>query len=329
MAMDVTAHCAAIVRAGNRDRYIADLFAPEKARPHLFALHAFDAEVSALRGKVSDPTLGEMRLEWWRQALRGDHGGSPVAAALAETIAQYGLPIGAFDNLLQARVFDLYDDPMPGFADLEGYAGDTTAAVMQLGAIVLAGGSDPGSAEAAGFAGVAEALTTILRNLPLSASRGQCYLPADRLAADGADPGDLRAGEATEGVRATVGDVAALARDRLDEARQSMTGLDRAILPAFLPAATVEPRLGQMDAARVRSASAGRRHQPTPAPVDHLARGPAGRDLSLFGRGRSGQGEPAVEVGQRTGGEGAFARLAALRAGELPAHRLWHLDRRK
>jgi 15-cis-phytoene synthase len=249
MAMDVSTHCAAIVRAGNRDRYIADLFAPEAARGHLFALHAFDAEVAAIRGKVSDPTLGEMRLEWWRQALRGDHGGSPVAAALAETIARYGLPIGAFDNLLQARVFDLYDDPMPSFADLEGYVGDTAASVIQLGAIILAGGSDPGSAEAAGFAGVAAALTAILRSLPLSASRGQCYLPADRLAAEGADPGDLRAGEATAGVRSTVEEVAALARERLDAARQTMTGLDRAVLPAFLPAATVEPLLVRMDGA--------------------------------------------------------------------------------
>lgn len=249
MAMDVTAHCAAIVRAGNRDRYIADLFAPEEARPQLFALHAFDAEVSAIRGKVSDPTLGEMRLEWWRQALRGDHGGSPVAAALAETIARYGLPIGAFDNLLQARIFDLYDDPMPSLADLEGYAGDTVAAVMQLGAIILADGSDPGSAETAGYAGVAAALTAVLRSLPASASRGQCYLPADRLAAEGADPGDLRAGEATPGVRSTVGEVAALARDRLEAARRSMIGLDRAILPAFLPAATVEPVLSRMGGA--------------------------------------------------------------------------------
>ena len=249
MGMDVTAHCAAIVRAANRDRYISDLFAPEATRPHLFALHAFDAEVAAIRGKVSDPTLGEMRLEWWRQALRGDHGGSPVAGALAETIVRYGLPIGAFDNLLQARVFDLYDDPMPSLTDLEGYAGDTTAAVMQLGAIILADGGDPGSAEAAGFAGVATALTAILGNLPLNASRGQCYLPVDRLVAEGANPDDLRRGEAVAGVRSTVAEVATLARDRLEAARRSLIGLDRAILPAFLPAATVETQLGQMDGA--------------------------------------------------------------------------------
>jgi 15-cis-phytoene synthase len=244
--MDAAAHSAVIVRTGDRDRYLADLFAPESVRPHLFALHAFDVEVSSIRAKVSEPTLGEMRLEWWRQALRGDHGGNPVAATLAETIAVHALPIDAFDNLLQARIFDLYDDPMPTIADLEGYAGDTSSAVMQLGAIILAGGGDPGTAEVAGYAGVAAALTTILKGLPLTASRGQCYLPADRLAAEGAEPSDLCAGKATAGLRSAVDEIRRLALERLDRARRSMADLDHALLPAFLPAATVEPMLKRM-----------------------------------------------------------------------------------
>jgi phytoene synthase len=246
MAMDVTAHCAAIVRAGDRDRYLSDLFAPQDARRHLFALHAFDLEVSTIRGKVSDPTLGEIRLEWWRQALRGDHGGNPVAATLAETIASLGLPIAAFDNLLQARTFDLYDDPMRSLADLEGYAGDTSSAVIQLGAIILAGGEDPGTAEAAGYAGVALSLASILKALPRNTATGQSYLPADRMAAAGVDPAELRAGRGGEGLRAVVGEIRAVAGDRLDAARQAMAGLDRRLLPAFLPVATAGPSLRKM-----------------------------------------------------------------------------------
>ena len=74
---------------------------------------------------MSEPALGEIRLKWWGGALRGEHGGAPLAAALAETIVRFELPLVAFDNLLQARIFDLYDDPMPTVNDLEGYAGDT------------------------------------------------------------------------------------------------------------------------------------------------------------------------------------------------------------
>ena len=38
-------------------------------------------------------------------------------------------------------MFDLYDDPMPSLNDLEGYAGETSSALIQLAAIVLAGGA--------------------------------------------------------------------------------------------------------------------------------------------------------------------------------------------
>ncbi len=248
MAMDASAHCAAIVRAGNRDRYLSDLFAPDAVRADLFALHAFDVEVSSVRDKVKEPTLGEIRLEWWRQALRGDHGGNPVAAALALTIARHGLPIAAFDNLLQARIFDLYDDPMPTSGDLEGYAGDTESALIQLAAIILAGGKDPGTGEAAGYAGVALGLARSLAALPMTAARGQCFLPLDRLTANGATPSDLRAGNTTAAVRSVFEEVVGLARERLAAARRSATDVDRTILPAFLPATIAEPMLARMAA---------------------------------------------------------------------------------
>ncbi|WP_421723505.1 phytoene/squalene synthase family protein [Bauldia sp.] len=237
--MDIAAHCAAIVRAGNRDRYVADLLAPDDRRNDLMALHAFDIEVSTIRAKVTEPTLGEIRLEWWRQALRGDHGGHPVASTLAETIARYRLPIAAFDNLLQARVFDLYDDPMPSIGDLEGYAGDTASAVIQLGALILAGGDDPGSAEAAGFAGVALTIVDIIAHLPQTVARGQCLLPADALAREGIKPEELRAGETPVGVRSVAGELVTRATDRFAEAQDAARALDPTVLPAFLPATVV------------------------------------------------------------------------------------------
>ena len=42
-----------------------------------------------------------------------------------------------FDDYLEARIFDLYDDPMPGRAELEGYCGETASALIQLAALVL------------------------------------------------------------------------------------------------------------------------------------------------------------------------------------------------
>ena len=236
-----------IVRARDPDRYLADLFAPAEARPHLLALHAFALEVADIRRKVSQPALGEIRLKWWETAIRGEHGGNPLAAAVAETVTRYGLPLAAFDNLLQARVFDLYDDAMPSVNDLEGYAGDTGSVLMQLGAMILAGGRDAGTAEVAGLAGVAVALTGLLRTLPRHAAEGQSYLPLDLLDQHGGVPEGVTAPPSAAAVRATVADLRALARRRLDEARGAFSAASGALLPAFLPAALVPLYLDRME----------------------------------------------------------------------------------
>lgn len=244
---DALDHLTATVRAGDPDRYISDLFAPAATRPHLFALHAFAVEVATIRDKVRESILGEMRLKWWENAIRGDHGGSPVAATLAATIERFGLPLVAFDNLLRARVFDLYDDPMPSVNDLEGYAGDTESAVMQLGAMILAGGKDPGTAELAGYAGVARAIASMLRSLPRNAARGQSFLPADILSDQGAAMVDLKEGRTTVALRAVIVQLTALARDRLEAARRLLPAMNPALLPAVLPAAMVEVYLSRME----------------------------------------------------------------------------------
>jgi phytoene synthase len=239
-------HLAGIVRAGDPDRYLSDLFAPAAVRPHLFALHAFAVEVASIRGKVSEPMLGEIRLRWWGNALRGEHGGSPVAAALAETIDRFGLPITAFDNLLRARVFDLYDDPLPTLNDLEGYAGDTESALMQLGAMILAGGRDPGTAEVAGHAGVARTIVAILCALPRNLAGGQTFLPADLLAEQGLVLADLASDRIAPRLGAVLAALRVIARGHIDAVRRHIGDGGQAVQPAFLPLAVADTILARM-----------------------------------------------------------------------------------
>ena len=84
------AHCEALVRAADKDRYLAALFVPAAARPHVFVLYAFNAELAAVRERAREPLAGEVRLQWWREAIEGSRGGeaaaNPVAAALLDTI---------------------------------------------------------------------------------------------------------------------------------------------------------------------------------------------------------------------------------------------------
>jgi phytoene synthase len=255
---DTVDRVAEAVRNADRDRYIADLFAPAAARKHLFALHAFNAEIGRIREVVTDPTLGEIRLQWWRDVIVNDAaGGHPIARAVVETIDAFGLPKTAFYRLLDARLFDLYDDPMPSLHDLEGYAGDTSSALIQLAAIVLAGGKDPGTAEGAGHAGVAYALVGLMRALPIHIGRGQTFLPVDMMMTRKVDREALAAGRTTPELRSLLTDLRTIARQHLAEAEREIADLAPPVKAAFLPLALVRPYLERMDRANYDPFSGG------------------------------------------------------------------------
>ncbi len=244
-------YCEALIRDVDKDRYLATLFGPADKRPHLFALYAFSFEVARVREVVSDPLPGEVRLQWWRDLVmgeaRGDVMSNPVAAALLTTIEAFSLPREPFVALIDARVFDLYDDPMPTEGDLEGYCGETCSALIRLGSLILAGGADPGAAEAAGHAGVAYAVTGLLRAFPWHAMRGQVYVPGDCLSRHGATRDDVVSGRGGPGVNAALRDMQALARRHLEATRRLRGTIPPAIVPAFLPVALVEGYLSAME----------------------------------------------------------------------------------
>src|ERR1700709_2852553 len=87
-------HCAELVRQSDRDHYLATLLAPAQHRPALFALYAFNSEITQVRDKAREPLPGEIRLQWWREVLGGERQGegeaNPVSAALLASLKQYG-----------------------------------------------------------------------------------------------------------------------------------------------------------------------------------------------------------------------------------------------
>lgn len=244
-------HCAGIVRSFDRDRYVADLYAPAERRGALFALHAFNAEVARVREAITTPMAGEVRLQWWNDALigeaRGDVAANPVAAALLAAVETYRLPREALYALIDARIFDLYDDPMPTVADLEGYAGETSSALIRLGCLILGGPADRASADAAGHAGVAYAVTGLLRSFPIHARRGQCFVPLDLLKAHGAGREEAVSGTPTPGLLAALADLRRLARRHYDAGRAALAAVDPLTRPAFLPLALVPGDLARME----------------------------------------------------------------------------------
>jgi 15-cis-phytoene synthase len=243
--------CGEVVRKHDPDRHVAALFAPADRRPHLHALQAFSLEIAGVRGQAKEALPGEVRLQWWRDALNGERtdeaNAHPVAFAIRQTISENNLPVQALHDLIDARVSDLYDDLHPDWNALEGYCGETSSALFQMACLILQKGKGAGAPEAAGHAGVAYAYAGLLRALPWHARRGQVMLPQSLLDAVGLDREDIVSGSDSEKLRAALAEMRTKARGHLAAFEELRLGLPVGLRPAFLPLASVPRYLEGME----------------------------------------------------------------------------------
>ncbi len=240
-------HVTEIVRKGDADRYLSVLYAPEDKRAALLALYAFNVEVSRVRDSVSEPLPGEIRLQWWRDVIAAPADsptGNPVADRLRQVIEEFDLPRVAFDDMLEARIFDLYDDPMPDRTSLEGYCGETASALIQLASLLLEPEAAAAHALVAGHAGCAQGIAAMLRMLPAHRAKGQCYIPADILEAAGTDREGLLSGG--EGAERAVAAMIALGREHLRHFETGAKAMPPSLRPAYLPAALAGVQLDRV-----------------------------------------------------------------------------------
>jgi phytoene synthase len=252
---DVFRHCQRLVREADKDRFLTALFAPAARRNALFALYAFNVEVTRVRERAHEPLPGEIRLQWWSEVLAGEREGeavaNPVASALLQTVSECGLSAPMLAELVIAHQFDLYDQPMADVAALEDYAAKTSAVLMAQAVQILRPGSgaEPAIAPLVRGAGIAYALTGVMRALALHASRRQLYLPLDLLKHWGVDPESLFRLRATPALGAALSDLRGVARNHLATARRLVDDIPVEIGPAILPAALVEPELRHLQRA--------------------------------------------------------------------------------
>jgi phytoene synthase len=249
---EAASFCADLVRTHDFARYAATLFVPTEQRRPLLALYAFNTEISRVREHVTQPLPGEVRMQWWTDMLAGaGHGGvegNPVAAELLLTIRNFRLPVEPLTRLIQEHQFDLYNDPMPSMAALEGYINDTAAALFMLAAAVAARPS-AGIEHLARHAGLAQGLTQVVANLPLDASRRQLFVPQQVLQRHGSGIEEVFAGKQTPTVRAALDQLIGEAQRHLKTAFALLAEVQPEARPIFLPLALVRRDLVRMSRA--------------------------------------------------------------------------------
>jgi NADH dehydrogenase [ubiquinone] 1 alpha subcomplex assembly factor 6 len=239
---------AALVRQHDRDRFQTALFAPVADREALFSLYAFNYEIARVRESVREPMLGQIRLQWWREAIEAAYAGTPprrheVVEPLTATIRERGLSRAHFERLIDSRESGLDDEAPATLAALEDYAEASSAPLVMLALEVL-GAATPVAQEAARAVGIGFALTGIIRALPHAAAAGGSSLPADLPPRDAIKMIATAAVAQLAAARARRGEIPARALPALLPARVATAALRRLERAGFDPIAA---RLAEHD----------------------------------------------------------------------------------
>jgi phytoene synthase len=243
-------HCAAVVREADRDRYLATLFAPADRRDALFALYAFNIEISRVREVAREPMPGEIRLQWWREVLAGERDGEaaahPVAAALMAALKQFAIVPERLTGIVDAHTFDLYDEPMATLDDLDNYGVMTQSALLDIAADVLGGGGAD-SMMLIRHAGIAVTVTNVLAGLARHAARRQLYIPLEVLDRHAVDREDVFVARTGHALKSALAELRRHARRQLQAARNELADAPPTIWPALLPLALIGQTLRPME----------------------------------------------------------------------------------
>lgn len=164
--------------------HLAISLMPTHVQKSIFVLYSFFTELDSLAAQVSEPMLGEIRCQWWRDVITNKQAQSPLAEALLAAISTHNWPEQALLDLIDAKIFDLYANPMENTSSFEAYAGHTYSTLVQLTATAIDPQQAKSFVDVSGHLGVAFTVAKSLTYLKVHQSRGQIYMPNDLVADD-------------------------------------------------------------------------------------------------------------------------------------------------
>ena len=206
---------AQVARAHEVDRYLAALLSPREVRADLVALAAFAGEVARIPVMVSEPMIGEIRLQWWRDALEagrcGVRSGNPVADAFAGVIARHDLPMGLVGRFIDAQVPLVHSERARDEAALRADLAGSDGVLFSLAARLLDASAAVAHAAWIDRAGVAYGLARAALEYSAVRAQGRSVVPI-AVEREGASDPDVKG--LVWLCAAAERDIAALARDR-------------------------------------------------------------------------------------------------------------------
>jgi len=204
----------------------------------VFAVRAFNVELARIQDIVSDPNIGRMRLQFWRDSLDNIYQGNPpqqpVALELAEATTEHKLTKRWFSRLMDGRDQNLNDRPYETINALEEHGENTVSSVLYL-ILECLGVKDVQADHTASHLGKAIGVVTLLRATPYHGSKGKVYIPNDIMIKYGVSQEDIIRGRTTQPVKDVTYDLASLAHTHLSTAKSLMSKAPKSALRSFLP----------------------------------------------------------------------------------------------
>ena len=121
------------LRSLDGDLFLCHLFMPEHLRTDMLTLYSIYADSARIPFIVSEPMLGAIRFQWWREVIDGKHlDTAPVSSFLNTS----NLPRDLLHKLIDARE-GLFDKEQPSLSDIELSARDIGVPFMKTALSVL------------------------------------------------------------------------------------------------------------------------------------------------------------------------------------------------
>lgn len=195
-AISPLASCRQILRKSGSSFDLAFRILPADQRDALTAFYAFCRQVDDAVDDAPGPQVARFEIAAWRKRLADLYAGrpdGPVALALADGVARFGIRREHLELILDGVEQDLDVIRYPRFEDLYEYCYRVASAVG-LVCVSVVGRLTPEVELYSELTGIAVQLTNILRDVGEDASRGRIYLPLQDLDSFGVAERDLLAG---------------------------------------------------------------------------------------------------------------------------------------
>ncbi|CAH3176554.1 unnamed protein product [Porites lobata] len=247
-----TQYCTNLVRNLDYENFLCVLLLPKGSRRSVFAVRAFNIEVARVQDAVSDPNIGRMRLQFWRDSLDNIYQGNPpqqpVALELAETTSKHKLTKRWFSRIIDGREKSIDNRPYDTTDSLEEHGENTVSSVLYL-ILECLGVKDVQADHAASHLGKAIGVVTLLRATPFHGSRGKVYIPSDVMIKHGVSQEDIIRGRTTQAVKDVTYDLASLAHSHLSTAKSLMSKAPKVASRVFLPMVSCQAYLTKIQQA--------------------------------------------------------------------------------